>query len=76
MRKKIRNCLHQTEDYKRINKEFTPQQIEKKAEMLKEKAKNEVYYNKIYGGISGIIPGLDYYLQDRVINKNSEKKNL
>ena len=71
---KIRNCLHQTEDYKRINKEFTPQQIEKKAEMLKEKAKNEVYYNKIYGGISGIIPGLDYYLQDRVINKNSEKK--
>ena len=71
---KIRNCLHQTEDYKRINKEFTPQQIEKKAEILKEKAKNEVYYNKIYGGISGIIPGLDYYLQDRVINKNSEKK--
>ena len=71
---KIRNCLHQTEDYKRINKEFTPQQIEKKAELLKEKAKNEVYYNKIYGGISGIIPGLDYYLQDRVINKNSEKK--
>ena len=71
---KISNCLHQTEDYKRINKEFTPQQIEKKAELLKEKAKNEVYYNKIYGGISGIIPGLDYYLQDRVINKNSEKK--
>ena len=42
--------------------------------MLKEKAKNEVYYNKIYGGISGIIPGLDYVLQDKVINKDSEKK--
>ena len=71
---KIRNIFHQTEDYKKSLEKLSPERIKELAEKLKEQAKRVVLFNKIGGGIVGIIPGLDWILQRFVIKENAAKK--
>ena len=48
--------------------------IERKASQLREQAKDVLKANKVWGGIVGILPGVDMILQKFVIKKNAMKK--
>ena len=71
---KIRNVFHETKDYKKSLEKLTKEKIEEQALKLKEQANKIVLWNKIGGGIVGIIPGVDWALQRFVIKKNAAKK--
>ena len=48
--------------------------VKKQAERLRAQAKDILLSNKVWGGVVGIIPGVDWLLQKFVIKKNAAKK--
>ena len=72
--KKLYAAFIETEDYKSSLKELSSEEIDKKCEHLRNEAKSAVFWNKIGGGIVGIVPGIDWILQKYVIKKNAAKK--
>ena len=72
--KKIHDFFIETDDYKNSLKSLTPEIIKNDAEKLREEAKSALFYHKIGGGIIGLIPGLDFLVQNYVIKKDAIKK--
>ena len=72
--KKIHDFFIDTEDYKKSLQLLNPATIEENVSKLKEQAKNILLSNKIWGGIVGIIPFVDWALQKFVIKDNAVKK--
>lgn len=60
--------------YKNNSKKLDSKAIEDTALRLRAQAKEIILSNKIWGGIVGIIPGIDWILQKFVIKKNAAKK--
>ena len=71
---RIKYFFHESENYKKSLEKLTEKRIKEQALKLKEQAKKVVLWNKIGGGIVGIIPGLDWVLQRYVIKENAVKK--
>ena len=71
---RIKCFFHESENYKKSLEKLTEERIKEQALKLKEQAKKVVLWNKIGGGIVGIIPGLDWVLQRFVIKENAVKK--
>jgi len=69
--KKIYNYFILSEDYIDSGKTMDSDYIKKQAEKLRPEDKES---NKVWGGVVGIIPGLDWLLQKFVIKKNAAKK--
>ena len=72
--KKIHDFFIDTEDYKKSLELLNPAAIEENVSKLKEQAKNILLSNKIWGGVVGIIPFVDWALQKFVIKNNAVKK--
>ena len=71
---KIHQFFIESEDYKKYSKKLDSKAIENTALRLRAEAKDIILSNKIWGGIVGIIPGIDWALQRFVIKKNAAKK--
>ena len=72
--KKIHNFFIKSKFYKEASKNLSPEEVEKKAAILKERANSILIWNKVTGGLIGAIPGLDwlihkYVLKNQIINK-------
>ena len=63
-----------SEDYINSNEKLDDQNVKKQAERLRAQAKEMLLSNKVWGGVVGIIPGVDWLLQKFVIKKNAAKK--
>ena len=63
-----------SEDYINSNEKLDEQNVKKQAERLRAQAKEMLFSNKVWGGVVGIIPGVDWLLQKFVIKKNAAKK--
>ena len=72
--KTIKKYFMETPDYKSSCEKLTQEKINENAEKLKARAKDIVLSNKVWGGIIGIIPGVDWAVQKFVIKKNALKK--
>ena len=72
--KKIYNYFILSEDYIDSGKKMDSDYIKKKAEKLRAEAKDILLSNKVWGGVVGIIPGVDWLIQKFVIKKNAAKK--
>ena len=67
--------MDSSEFIKEASKAFEQKDIEKKALELKEKAKNVLTWNKIGGGLIGLLPGIDWVIQKFYFKKQIAKKN-
>ena len=72
--KKIYDIFIQSEDYQNSNKTMDEAYVKKQAERLRAQAVEMLRANKVWGGVVGIIPGVDWLLQKFVIKKNAAKK--
>ena len=72
--KKIYDFLFDSEFIKEASKTLDEIDIEKKALELKEKAKNVLTWNKIGGGLLGLLPGIDWLVQKYYFKKQITKK--
>ena len=63
-----------SEDYINSIEKNNPDNVKKQAEKLRAQAEDMLLSNKVWGGIVGILPGIDWALQKFVINKNAAKK--
>lgn len=63
-----------SEDYINSYKVMDDDYVNKQAEKLRAQAKDILFSNKVWGGVVGIIPGVDWLLQKFVIKKNAAKK--
>ena len=70
----IKNHFIKTSDYKSSCEELSQEKINENAEKLKARAKDAVLANKIWGGVIGVIPGIDWLVQRFAIKKNALKK--
>ena len=71
---KIGEFFKSSEDYLSSEKSLSEHEINLRAEKLRERAKDVVKSNTIWGGVIGIIPGIDWLIQKFVIKKNAAKK--
>ena len=72
--KKIYDFFILSEDYINSCKVMNDDYVNKQAERLRAQAKDILLSNKVWGGVVGIIPGVDWLLQKFVIKKNAAKK--
>ena len=56
------------------NEKLDPDNVKIKAERYRAQAEDMLLSNKVWGGIVGIIPGVDWALQKFVIKKGAAKK--
>ena len=63
-----------SEDYINSNEKLDEKNVKMQAERLRAEAKDMLLSNKVWGGIVGILPGIDWVLQKFVIKKNAAKK--
>ena len=63
-----------SEDYINSNEKLDEENVKKQAERLRAEAKDMLLSNKVWGGVVGIIPGIDWVLQKFVIKKNAARK--
>ena len=70
----IHKFFIESDDYKESLKKLDSDTINKNLEKLRKQANDIVLSNKIWGGVVGIIPGIDWLLQKFVIKKNAAKK--
>ena len=63
-----------SEDYINSIEKNNPDNVKKQAEKLRAQAEDMLLSNKVWGGIVGILPGIDWALQKFVIKKNAAKK--
>ena len=72
--RKIHEFFIKTEDYLTSKNKLDQDLIEKNALKLRAQGEEILLANKIWGGVVGIIPGLDWILQKFVVKKNAAKK--
>ena len=72
--KKIYDFFILSDDYISSCKVMDDNYVKKQAERLRAQAKDILFANKVWGGVVGIIPGVDWLLQKFVIKKNAAKK--
>jgi GTP-binding protein EngB required for normal cell division len=72
--KKIHDFFIKTEDYLTSKNKLDPELVEKNALKLRAQGEEILLANKIWGGVVGIIPGIDWILQKFVVKKNAAKK--
>ena len=72
--KMIYNFFIQSEDFLNSLKNLDEDIIKNQAKRLRAQAEDMLLSNKVWGGIVGIIPGIDWILQKFVIKKNAAKK--
>jgi hypothetical protein len=72
--KKIHDFFIKTEDYLTSKNKLDPELVEKNALKLRAQGEEILLANKIWGGVFGIIPGIDWILQKFVVKKNAAKK--
>lgn len=53
--KKIHNFFIKSKFYKEVSKNLSPEEVEKKAAILKERANSILIWNKVTGGLIGAI---------------------
>ena len=71
----IYNHFVETEDYINSTKTINNDDyIQKQAEKLRAQAEDVLFSHKIWGGLVGIIPGLDLFIQKFLIKKDAAKK--
>ncbi len=70
----IGNFFINSEDYISSSQVLSEEQIEERAKILRERANDILLSNKIWGGIVGILPIIDYFIQKYFIKKNAAKK--
>jgi len=70
----IGNFFTNSEDYISSSQVLSEIQIEERAKILRERANDILFSNKIWGGIVGIFPITDYFIQKYFIKKNAAKK--
>jgi len=63
-----------SEDYIDSIEKNNPDNVKKQAEKLRAQAEDMLLSNKVWGGVVGILPGIDWALQKFVIKKNAAKK--
>ena len=71
---KIHQFFIESKDYKDSTNKLDSKIIEKRALKLRAQAEEILLSNKIWGGLVGVIPGIDWILQKFVIKKNAAKK--
>ena len=62
-----------TEDYLASKNKLDPELVEKIALKLRAQGEEILLVNKIWGGVVGIIPGIDWILQKFVVKKMLQK---
>ena len=72
--KKIHDFFVMSEDFISSKNKLDPNIIEKNALKLREQGRDLLFSNKVWGGVVGIIPGVDWALQKYVVKKNAAKK--
>ncbi len=72
--KKIYNFFILSEDYKESFDKLDENKVKRDAIKLRAQAKDMILSNKIWGGVVGILPGIDWLIQKFVIKKNAAKK--
>ena len=70
----IGNFFINSEDYISSSVVLSENQIEERAKILRERANDILLSNKICGGIVGVLPIIDYFIQKSFIKKNAAKK--
>ena len=60
--------------YKKNNDNFSKEKIDEQISILKERAYNLLFWNRIGGAIIGVLPGIDWLVQRYVIKYNTVKK--
>ena len=63
-----------SEDFINSMEKLDLNNVKKQAEKLRAQAKDMLLSNKVWGGIVGILPGIDWAFQKFVIKKNAAKK--
>ena len=71
---KIGEFFISTEDYLSSERSLSEDEINLRAAKLRERAKDVVKSNIFWGGLSGVLPGIDWIIQNFVIKKNAAKK--
>jgi hypothetical protein len=71
---KIGEFFISSEDYMSSEKNLSEDEINLRAAKLRERAKDVVMSNKIWGSIIGALPGINWLIQKFVIKKNAAKK--
>ena len=72
--KVIHDSFIQSEDYQKSLEKLDENIIKENADKLRARGKELLLANKVWGGVVGIIPGLDWVLQKFVVKKNATKK--
>ena len=60
--------------FKEVSKNLNPDEVEKQASILKERANSILTWNKVGGSIIGLVPGIDWLVQKFVVKKKIAKK--
>ena len=71
---KIHDFFIESDDYKKSLEKLDKEKINENAKKLREEGKDLLFANKVWGGVVGIIPGVDWALQKFVVKKNAAKK--
>ena len=71
---KIHDFFKDSEDCRNLLEKLDQKKIDEKAAHLREQAKDVLLANKIWGGVVGIIPGVDLLCQHFLIKRNAVKK--
>ena len=71
---KIGEFFISTEDYLSSERSLSEDEINLRAAKLRERAKDILWSNTIWGGLSGAIPGIDLLIHEFLIKKNAAKK--
>ena len=72
--KMIHDFFVQSEDYKNSLKKLDENLINENAARLRAQGKELLLANKVWGGVVGILPGIDWVIQKFVVKKNAAKK--
>ena len=71
--KMIHDHFIQSEDYKNSLKKLDENLINENAARLRAQGKELLLANKVWGGIVGILPGIDWLLQKFVVKKMQQR---
>ena len=72
--KKINDFFIASKFFQEVSENLNPEEVEKKAEILKKRAQSVLTLNKVGGSLIGLLPGIDWLVQKYVIKKNITKK--
>ena len=71
---KIHDFYIESKFFKEASKNLNPEEVEKQASILKERANSILTWNKVGGTLIGLVPGIDWLVQKFVVKKSIAKK--